>query len=314
MKKILFVALAMMMAIGGRAESEKRNVGEFSKITLIGSYKVICTLGKDCSVVVEAPKEIAEQLQTEVKKGTLTISKKKIAGVNVISSDKENSKTTVYVTTPKLHDIKLIGSGDIIVKGKLTSDNGLTATLSGSGNIELDEVVANYTQFSLAGSGDIKVNSVKGQQTELKLAGSGDMVVKNIDVDRHAAINLAGSGDMQVEAVKANLVAVGMAGSGDMTIGKVDCERLDVSQSSSSDITISNVKAVTANVSKIGSGDVKIAGSVNYYNEVKHGSGKIDKSKLKYSNLTQNKRSLQSIGTALSTNLPTSPNGIEAQP
>ncbi|MCH5312699.1 MAG: DUF2807 domain-containing protein, partial [Prevotella sp.] len=97
MKKILFVALTMMMAIGGKAESEKRNVGEFSGVTLIGSYTVICTQGKDCSVVVEAPKEIAEQLQTEVKKGTLTISKKKIAGVNVISSDKENSKTTVYV-------------------------------------------------------------------------------------------------------------------------------------------------------------------------------------------------------------------------
>ena len=306
MKKILFVALAMMMAIGGRAESEKRNVGEFSKITLIGSCKVICTLGKDCSVVVEAPKEIAEQLQTEVKKGTLTISKKKIAGVNVISSDKENSKTTVYVTTPKLHDIKLIGSGDIIVKGKLTSDNGLTATLSGSGDIELDEVIANYTKFSLAGSGDIKVNSVKGMQTELQLAGSGDMVVKNIDVD-HAAINLAGSGDMQVAAVKAaSVVAVRLAGSGDMTIGKVDCKRLDISQSSSGNMKVNDVKAVNTKVKKIGSGDLKIAGTTNTYGKIVHGYGKLSDSDLKYTKIEQ---VISSQRAEL-----LSPNGIEAQP
>ena len=213
MRKIFFVAFAMIMAISGCKAGEQsenrvsaatddivketRNVGKFSGITLIGSYKVICTPGKDYGVVVEATKGAATKLLTEVKNGMLTISKEKIAGVRVVTNNREDNKTTIYVTLPQLQDIKLIGSGDIIVKGKVASDNGLRVSLSGSGDIELDEVTANYTKFSLAGSGDVKINNVKGKQTELQLAGSGDMVVKNVDVD-HASINLAGSGDMKI--------------------------------------------------------------------------------------------------------------------
>ena len=188
MKKILFVALAMMMAIGGRAESEKRNVGEFSGVTLIGSYTVICTQGKDCSVVVEAPKEIAEQLQTEVKKGTLTISKKKIAGVNVISSDKADTEAIVYVTLPKLRNVTLVGTGDIQVKGKIECDEKLNVSLNGSGDIEMGDMEVNSSKFSLAGTGDIKVNSVKSAQVEMNLAGTGNMEFKKAKEQTYAAL------------------------------------------------------------------------------------------------------------------------------
>lgn len=217
MKKILFVALAMMMAIGGRAESEKRNVGEFSGVTLIGSYTVICTQGKDCSVVVEAPKEIAEQLQTEVKKGTLTISKKKIAGVNVISSDKADTEAIVYVTLPKLRNVTLVGTGDIQVKGKIECDEELNVSLSGSGDIEMGDMEVNSSKFSLAGTGDIKVNSVKSAQVEMNLAGTGDMEFKKVDADK-TTINIAGSGDMRVGQITASYLMVRMDGSGNLKI------------------------------------------------------------------------------------------------
>ena len=62
MKKIVFVALAMMTAVcggtageqtgiqteksAGNVVKETRQVGEFNGITLIGSCKVICTLGE----------------------------------------------------------------------------------------------------------------------------------------------------------------------------------------------------------------------------------------------------------------------------
>lgn len=303
MKKIFFVAFAMMMAMNGCKAGEQgensvaagnvvqeiRNVGEFNGVTLIGSHKVVCTPGKDYSVVVEAPKEAAGRLLTEVKNGMLTISKEKIAGVRVVTSNKDDEKTTVYVTLPKLQIVHLMGSGDIIVKGKTEYNEKLRVSLVGSGNIEFDDIDVKFSDISLAGSGDIKINSIKTKLVELKLTGSGDM---------------------HVGQVKGSNVAVSSTGSGDMKVDNVDCAMLNINHVSSCDVTIGNVKAVTTNVSKVGSGDLKLAGKTVYYNEVKHGSGKVDKGSLRYDKTKQKMQGgwqIESSGT-------TSPNGIEAEP
>ena len=303
MKKIFFVAFAMMMAMNGCKAGEQgensvtagnvvqeiRNVGEFNGVTLIGSHRVVCTPGKDYSVVVEAPKETAGRLLTEVKNGMLTISKEKIAGVRVVTSNKDDEKTTVYVTLPKLQIVHLMGSGDIIVKGKTEYNEKLRVSLVGSGNIEFDDIDVKFSDISLAGSGDIKINSIKTKLVELKLTGSGDM---------------------HVGQVKGSNVAVSSTGSGDMKVDNVDCAMLNINHVSSCDVTIGNVKAVTTNVNKVGSGELKLAGTTTYYNEVKHGSGKVDKGSLRYDKTKQKMQGgwqIESSGT-------TSPNGIEAEP
>ena len=318
MKKIVFVALAMLMAISGckageQAEgavvTEKRSVGKFSGVTLIGPYNVVCTQGEACSVTVEAPKEVAGKLQTEVKDGVLTISREKIAGVRVVDNGKDANMTTVYVTLPMLRSVALIGSGDVVVKGKVTSDDRLSVSLSGSGDIAMGDVEVRFANFSLAGSGDVKAANVKGMQMNMSLAGSGDVSVKSVEADK-ADFSLAGSGDVRVGNVAAANVTVSSAGSGDMEIDKVDCAVLTVNQTSSSDVAIRNVKAVTTNVNKTGSGDVKIAGTTNFYNELKHGSGKIDTSNLR---CKEGKQTKQGGGLSVSGGT-TSPSGIEPEP
>lgn len=303
MKKIFFVAFAMMMAMNGCKAGEQgensvtvgnvvqeiRKVGEFNGVTLIGSHRVVCTPGKDYSVVVEAPKEAAGRLLTEVKNGMLTISKEKIAGVRVVTSNKDDEKTTVYVTLPKLQIVHLMGSGDIIVKGKTEYNEKLRVSLVGSGNIEFDDIDVKFSDISLAGSGDIKINSIKTKLVELKLTGSGDM---------------------HVGQVKGSNVAVSSTGSGDMKVDNVDCAMLNINHVSSCDVTIGNVKAVTTNVNKVGSGELKLAGTTTYYNEVKHGSGKVDKGSLKYD---KTKQKMQ-VGWQIESSGTTSPNGIEAEP
>ena len=324
MKKTVFVALAMLTAIcgckaGEQAENqtvkstdkvvkETRQVDEFSGITLIGSCKVICTLDSTRSVVVEAPKEAAQQLLTEVMPdGVLNIRHKKIAGVSVIGAKED--RTTVYVTVPTLQSIKLIGSGDIIVKGKVISDDKLNVVLSGSGDIEFSKVDVKFANFSLAGSGDIAVGNIKSKQAKVSLAGSGDIKVDGIASDG-AQIILAGSGDIAVGNVKAAMVTATATGSGDMKIGWVNCAVLDINQTTSSGNVTVGVKAVTTNVNMVGSGNLKLSGTTNVYNEVKHGSGKINKSGLKYDKTTQTKQN----GWQSVSNSTTSPNGIEAEP
>ena len=321
------MALAMMMTVSGCKAGEQvasdtkktanglvrenREVGEFNGISLIGACKVVCTPGSKASVVVETPKQELEKLQTEVRNGILTISRKKIAGVRVLAPNKKD-RTTVYVTMPTLRSVKLVGSGDVIVKGKVENDDKLNVSLSGSGDIEFNDIDVKFSNFSLAGSGDIKTGNVKSRLlTEISLAGSGDIKVGNIETD-NAKVSLAGSGDVYASQVKALNVSVSAVGSGDVKIGHVDCASLHVKQVSSSDITIGKIKAVTTNVNKTGSGSLKLAGMTNTYNEVKHGNGKIDKSGLKYDKTTQKKQaSWQSMSRGNGT---TSPNGIEAEP
>ena len=317
MKKIVLMALAMVMTVSGckageQTESnekktagglvrENREVGNFTGISLIGSCRVVCTLDTKASVVVETPKQELEKLQTEVKNGVLTISRKKIAGVRVIYG-KDDERTTVYVTVPTLKKVSLVGSGDIVVKGKVKSDGVLDVSLSGSGDIEMGDVDAHYVKFSLAGSGDVKVGNVKSPQVELSLAGSGDIAVKSVDAEL-AAVNLAGSGDVQVGLVKASdVAAVRMAGSGDMTIDRVDCGRLDISQLSSSDLRLKAVKATITKVSKSGSGSLWISGTTGAYEKVVRGNGVYDKKLIR-----QTEGRPRTVSTS-------SPNGIEAQP
>lgn len=326
MKKIVLMAFAILMAVSGckageqseglatvagKVVKESRAVGAFNGIALIGSCKVVCAQGDRHSVVVEAPKEVATKLKTEVKDGVLTISREKIAGVRMVANNKDDRQTTVYVTAPQLQKISLVGSGDIVVKGKITSNERLQVSLSGSGDIAMGDVEVKSASFSLAGSGDIKAHDVKGNQVELSLAGSGDVEVNGVEADK-AKFNLAGSGDVRVKEVKAPNVAVNAAGSGDLAVGKVDCTLLNVNHASSSDVNISNLKAVTTKVNKVGSGNLTIAGTTGTYNEVKHGSGSIKKSGLIYGKSGQKP---QNGGLNVSReDTPTSPNGIEAEP
>ena len=326
MKKIVFVALAMMTAVcgckageqsgiqteksAGNVVKETRQVGEFNGVRLIGSCKVICTLGNTSSVVVEAPQGVAQQLLTEVTADSvLEIKHKKIAGVTVVGAKED--RTTVRVTVPTLKSVILMGSGDIIIKETLTSNDNLSVSLSGSGNIDISGVDVNFAFFTLAGSGDIAVDRITSKQVWVNLAGSGDIKVGGIDSDG-AQINLAGSGDIAVDGVKAANVTATVAGSGDMKIGKVDCAVLNIKQTSSGGSMVVGVKAVTTNVSSTGSGNLKLSGQTHAYYEKKFGSGKIDKSGLKYDQTTQtNRNELKSVSSGSTV---TSPNGIEAEP
>lgn len=323
MKKLIVMALVMMIFSGCKAGvqtensvektagglvREPREVSEFNSISLIGAFKVVCTLGSKVSVMVESTKGELENLQTEVKNGVLTVSRKKIAGVRV-AYGKDNERTTVYVTVPVLKKVSLVGSGDIVVKGKVKSDDALNVSLSGSGDIEMDDVDVKFAKFSLAGSGDVRIANAKGLQVDLQLAGSGDMDVKSVDADG-VKVSLAGSGDVKVGQVKAANVSVSATGSGDMEIDRVDCAVLTVSQTSSCDMTINNVRAVNTNVSKIGSGDLRIAGTTNTYSKTSQGSGDIYDKNLKYGEIKQKNGRVMTV----STSAPTSPNGIEARP
>lgn len=338
MRQILMAAAIMIAMSGCKAgeqgdnmvkvadrdlKRETRTVGNFDAVTLIGSYDVVYSQGKTTKVEVVAPDNVMDKITTEVKNGTLTISTKKIAGVTVISRTSDD--VTVYVTSPVVTQMNLIGSGDITAKGPVKSDR-LKLNLQGSGDMDFNNIECKNLTANLQGSGDMKINKVSTSETALlQLQGSGDFEVGDADSPK-LVVNLQGSGDMNINRVSsADIVSTTLQGSGDMTLSSINCKTLDVKQYGG-DMKIKNVKAVKSSVNLMGSGDMtadfnscsnltatlygsgdmRLSGATNMYSRQKRGSGNIYDNNLKRS---------QTMSAGNSTEHSAfSPNGIEAQP
>lgn len=338
MRQILMAAAIMIAMSGCKAgeqgdnmvkvadrdlKRETRTVENFDAVTLIGSYDVVYSQGKTTKVEVVAPDNVMDMITTEVKNGTLTISTKKIAGVTVISRTSDD--VTVYVTSPTLTEMSLIGSGDITAKGPVKSDR-LKLNLRGSGNIDFSNIECKYLTANLIGSGDMKISKVSTSETALlQLQGSGDFEVGDAD-SPNLVVNLQGSGDMEINRVSsADIVSATLKGSGDMTLSSINCKALAVNQYGG-DMKIKNAKTTTSLVNLhgsgdmtvnfdscsnitatlYGSGDMRLSGTTNMYSRQKRGSGNIYDNNLKRS---------QTMSTGSSTERSAfSPNGIEAQP
>ncbi len=338
MRQILMAAAIMIAMSGCKAgeqgdnmvkvadrdlKRETRTVGNFDAVTLIGSYDVVYSQGKTTKVEVVAPDNMMDKITTEVKNGTLTISTNKIAGVTVISRTSDD--VTVYVTSPVVTQMNLIGSGDITAKGLVKSDL-LKLNLQGSGDMDFNNIECKNLTANLQGSGDMKINKVSTSETALlQLQGSGDFEMGDADSPK-LVVNLQGSGDMNLNRVSsADIVSATLQGSGDMTLSSINCKTLDVKQYGG-DMKIKNIKTVKSSVNLMGSGDMtadfnscsnltaklygsgdmRLSGVTNMYSKQKRGSGNIYDNNLKRSQT-------MSAGSSMERSA-FSPNGIEAQP
>ena len=186
MKRIyLFLVLVILVGSScrqikgnGILSSEDRSVSKAGKIKLLGSYDVEITQGPTTSVKVEADENLLPYIITAEENGFLVIKSRDHVG---FSSDHE---LKVYITTDKLEEIQLVGSGNII---------GL----------------------KIAGSGDMNLE-VNTPKIQAEIAGSGTMTV--IGETRDESIQISGVGDYNADGLKAENAKVRIAGSGNVKV------------------------------------------------------------------------------------------------
>jgi hypothetical protein len=184
----------------GPSRTDKREVSNFKTIRLSLSADVKVVKGNASSVVVEAPENLLDKITTRVSGDELNI---KTDGC--ISN---TGTITVTVTMPELEELKVEGSGNILVpdtfvvqkiKLKVSGSgdiNGkfvaakIESKIAGSGNIVL-EGSANKQEASIAGSGNIKAERLPCNEAEVRISGSGDAFVYVIN---KLDINVNGSG------------------------------------------------------------------------------------------------------------------------
>lgn len=187
----------------GHVETQDRPITRAERIKLVGSYDVEITQGVATTVKVEADENLQPYLMVRDEDGFLVIKSK-----NKVSFSTEHP-IKIYITTPKLEKIYLVGSGNVIGKNKFTGSNKLELKIAGSGDIDL-EVNTPEIASEISGSGNI---TIKGETRDaaIHISGVGNFNAEDLKTE-NAIVKIAGSGDVKIFAEK--LLDIHIAGVG----------------------------------------------------------------------------------------------------
>lgn len=218
MKRILFFLIVMTITSmscrwmkykriqgNGNILTQERQVSRAERIKLQGSYDVEITQGPLTSVKVEADENILPYILTSNEGGSLVIKSK--GNVNLVAT----RSLKIFITTPRLEEVHLAGSGNVTGKSKFTEGNKLnlsisgsgdmrmelntpelTATISGSGSMTLQGETKNEN-IRISGVGDYNADALKAENAKVRIAGTGDVKVY---ADMTLDVNIAGGGSV----------------------------------------------------------------------------------------------------------------------
>lgn len=189
----------------GKLTSENRNVSVKPHIESRENLDVEIIEGAQPGVKVEADENLLPYIITEDDGDKLVIKTKDNTSLS------SPNKIKVYITTDKLEDVDLEGSGNITGTGEFTGADHLKLSIAGSGNISIQVntpkvtssiagtgniILAGETKDSkidIAGVGEYKAEELKSENVDVRIAGSGNAhVFADVSLD----INIAGSGDV----------------------------------------------------------------------------------------------------------------------
>jgi hypothetical protein len=167
----------------GVAAAQTRALPTFRGVELAGAADVVVHVGGPQKVVVHADDNLVTLVTTHVRSGDLVIGTR--------GSFSTARQMVIDMTVPSLSTATLSGSGVIVVEGLraerfvvdvsgtgVLSVSGkadtLTATLGGSGDVQLQDLVAHDARVLVAGSGRLLVQA--SGALDAKVSGVGAIV------------------------------------------------------------------------------------------------------------------------------------------
>ena len=175
---------------------ELNNVSNFSSIRVLGSPDVEYRQSSDSKTTVSiyGSDNLVDLLEVSTVNGVLQVNIKK--GVKILSGER---RLKVIASSPSLDDVDIKGSADVYLKGTLKGAD-LNLNITGSGDIEAENL--QYTNLSafIKGSGDIDVKNVR-HYCKTIVSGSGDVKMKGST--QTAMLTVNGSGDISADKLTA---------------------------------------------------------------------------------------------------------------
>lgn len=207
---------------------ELNNVSNFNSIKVLGSPDVEYrqSSGSKTTVSIYGSDNLVDLLEVSTVNGVLQVNIKK--GVKILGGER---RMKVIASSSSLTGVDIKGSADVYLKGVIKGAD-LNLNITGSGDIEAENL--QYTNLSafVKGSGDIDVKNVKATAVRTVVSGSGDVAIKGSA--QQATLTVNGSGDISADKLTAANVVATVSGSGDISC--YASKQLDAKVSGSGDI------------------------------------------------------------------------------
>jgi hypothetical protein len=192
--------------------SQVRNTSKFDKIDISGPITVYYLQTDSFSIKVEAPKNIMNDVETNINNGTLSI--------NYMDKDYQydqynEANIYVYVTSPDLVSVIQESSGSFMSKKRVDTDD-IDLCVTGSGDITFNDIICDNINSRVQGSGDITVNKLECIESGANVLGSGIISLIQHNVDK-TFVSITGSGDVEMRFLDCGSLVSNIIGSGTVT-------------------------------------------------------------------------------------------------
>jgi hypothetical protein len=173
---LLLPSLACSLSLGsqqvvqgsGVFSRQERDASNFTGIEIAGSADVLVSFGDTETVVVETDDNIQALIKTDVRDGKLVISTRPNTDITT------RLGVRVTVTMKSLESASIRGSGTINISD-LQADK-VEFSLPGSGSI-LASGTADSVTATIGGSGEILCADLQAQSVDVDISGSGNITV-----------------------------------------------------------------------------------------------------------------------------------------
>ena len=152
--------------------TESRDVSDFTEIEVSGPFDVLVTCGEDQTVTITIDDNLMDLITTKVRRGVLEI--------KCEESFSAHRRSIIEISLPELEALALHGSGDVRVQA--AKGDELEFDLHGSGTIEVVDINAELLLVTIAGSGEF-VAEGKADEVEVRVSGSGDIDLRELIAD-----------------------------------------------------------------------------------------------------------------------------------
>ena len=189
----------------GDMKTVELNLPPFTEIRSSGSFDIHVKVGGEQKVTMTFDDNLIDNIETEVTGHTLHIGTKE--------SFSSERGCHFEITVPSLERIKLSGSGDIEVEN--LDEDHFEYSVSGSGSLRAAGKVSDL-DVRVAGSGDVDTKDLVAENASVRISGSGDVRVRVTDSfdgsisgsgsiyyygnPAHASTSISGSGSIRKRA------------------------------------------------------------------------------------------------------------------
>ena len=172
--------------------TETRKVSDFDKLEVTGVFDVDVTYSSKESIEVEAPENLQEFIELNVRSGKLTIE------VNKNTQIKSSCSIKIHIKTAKLNDFEISGVSSVSLNNEL-KDNNFSLESSGAASFD-GEVQVGEAQIELDGASSVNLTGTAAN-ANLELSGASQMNDYGFEVD-NLKVDLSGASSAKITSLK----------------------------------------------------------------------------------------------------------------